>query len=117
MTQVVLKEEVPRGSNVRFGHFGLVIGDPNTKEGRRKARFIDQGHRDRDKTYLVHSSPNLKMESVRLVFALASIMGFEIWTHDITQAYLQGSIEVMRDTFLDPRSVYLNSNQIRSSRS
>jgi Reverse transcriptase (RNA-dependent DNA polymerase) len=37
-----------------------------------------------------------------LVLALASICGFEVWTLDISQAFLQAAHENMRDIFLQP---------------
>lgn len=75
---IVLREELPKNANILGGRFVLAIKDPNTKEERYKARLVVQGHRDRHKPYLVHASPNLKQDTVRMIISLASIMGFEL---------------------------------------
>ena len=85
--KIVVREEIPRNLNILDGRFILVIKNPNTREEIYKARFVVQGHRDRDKAFLVHASPNLRQESVRPLFAIASIMGFSVWNQDTSQAY------------------------------
>ena len=40
---------------------------------------------------MVHSTATLQPQSVRLLLAIAAIFGFDIWTADIRQAYLQAS--------------------------
>jgi hypothetical protein len=47
-----------------------------------------------------------------LVLALASICGFELWTLDISQAFLQAANENMRDIFLQPpKEMELSSDE------
>jgi hypothetical protein len=50
----------------------------------------------------VHNSPKLRQDTSRLVLALASICGFEVWTLDISQPILRAGNENMRDIFLQP---------------
>jgi Reverse transcriptase (RNA-dependent DNA polymerase) len=46
------------------------------------------------------------------VLALASICGFEVWTLDISQAFLQAANENMRDIFLQPpKEMELSSDE------
>lgn len=102
--EIVLREEVPDNCIVLGERVIISIKDPNTKEERYKASFVMQGHLDKDKPYLVHTSPNLRQEAVRMLFAITSLMGFELWTQYISQPYLQGSSEVMHEVFMDPKS-------------
>eukprot|EP00171_Calliarthron_tuberculosum_P008498 IDg8498t1 len=111
--KIVLKSEMPPNANVMGGRFVLAIKDPETKEERYKARFVVQGYNDKDKFNLVHASPNLRQDSMRLLFAIASIMGFELWSEDICLAYIQGSTEIMREIFVCPKGeLSLQPNQI-----
>ena len=100
--KVVLKEEIPGNSNVLNGRFVLVIKNKGTNEEIYKARFVVQGHRDREKHFLVHDSPNLRQSSTRLLVAIAAIFGFRRWIHDVRQAYLQPSEKLMRKVYLNP---------------
>ncbi len=70
------------------GQFVLAIKNKNTGEMYYKARYVVQGHNDREKKRLVNNSTNLRQISVRTITALAAIFGFRIWSHDVSQAYL-----------------------------
>eukprot|EP00171_Calliarthron_tuberculosum_P016379 IDg16379t1 len=58
--KIVLKQEISEDSNLMGGRFVLAIKDVGTDTERYKARFIILGHRDKDKTSLVHACPNLR---------------------------------------------------------
>jgi Reverse transcriptase (RNA-dependent DNA polymerase) len=84
------------------GCFVLVIKNRDTDQEVYKARYVVQGFLDPLKQRAVHDSPNLRQDTPRLVLALVSICGFELWTLDISQAFLRAGNENMRDIFLQP---------------
>ncbi len=67
--------------------FVLTIKDVETNTPKFKARFVAHGNRDAEKNRLVHDSTAARQSSVKLLVALASVMGVDVWTDDISQAY------------------------------
>lgn len=101
---IVDEKKVPRDANILGSRMILAIKDPGTSNERAKARLVVQGYKDRDKFNLVHSSTNLQQRSIRIICSIAAIMDFELWSHDITQAYLQSDMPLQRQIFMKPPS-------------
>jgi hypothetical protein len=80
---VTIRFDLSRGANVLSGRFVITIKDIGTERERYKARFVVQGHRDKDKTSMVHHSTTAKQHSTRLLIGLAAIFGCRICTHDV----------------------------------
>lgn len=65
-----------------------------------KARFVVQGHRDREKAALVHESTNMRQPSIKVLTAIAAIFGFHLWSTDLSQAYLQSGMKLLQDVYI-----------------
>lgn len=92
--------------------FVLTIKHKNTGEEIWKARFVLGGHKDKGKDRVVHSATTLKQASIRLLIALATIFGFDMWSTDITQAYLQSESNLRRKIFDRPDVLELGPDEL-----
>lgn len=99
----VREGDVPRGANVIGGRFVYTVKNVDTKDEEAKARFVAQGHRDKAKWYVVHNLATLRQRSTRLLTSTSAVMGFRLFSHDITQAYLQSKDQFTRQLYLRPR--------------
>jgi hypothetical protein len=68
----------------------------------KKSRFVIGGHRDIFLIDLVHTAKTVQQSSIRLLLSLAAILGFKVWSNDVSQAYLQASIPLLRDVYIRP---------------
>lgn len=100
--KTVCRGDIPRVANVLGGRFAHSIKNKDTKYDKYKARYIVQGHKDREKYKLVHTSTNLRQSSIRLITALTSVYDFEVWMQHVTQAYLQSADKLLRDIYIRP---------------
>lgn len=89
--KLVLRSELEHNPNIVLSRVVLAIKHKDTGAEVRKARFVLAGHRDKGKRKVVHSATTLKQSSIRLLIALAAILGFDIWYTDINQPYLKSA--------------------------
>ena len=100
---VVKKKDLPRDANPLGGRFVLTIKGFGTEEEKPKARFVVQGHMDKDKEFMVHNTTNLRQRSVRVIVSFAAVMGHRIFSYDVKQAYLQSEEELSRKVYKLPK--------------
>ena len=100
---VVEKRDMPTGANVLGGRFVLDIKNFGSKDEKARARFVVQGHRDKEKDFLVHNTTSLRQRSVRIIVTFAAVKGYRVFRNDIKQAYLQSDEELSRQIFVVPK--------------
>ena len=101
--RVIPKTQLPTGANVLSGRFVLTLKNVGSDTQRAKARFVAQGHRDKEKRVMVDNFTSLRQSSTRLIISIAAVKGFRIFAHDVNQAYLQSEEELTRQLFLLPK--------------
>ena len=109
--RIVLKEEAGPDPNVVPSRYVLTIKHSGDEKPVHNARLVLGGHRDKVKLSIVHNTYNLKASSIRLVFALATILGFDIWSLDVKQAYLQSASKLQRQVYTRPESIELGPDE------
>lgn len=86
------------------GRFACGLKNFETTKELTKARYIAQGHKDRENPFFVHNVSTLRQSSTPVVISTAAVLGFRIFTHDVTQAYLHRKCKLTRFIFLKPRN-------------
>ena len=108
--RLVVLPDNGRGENVVPSRFVLALKheDGRTKA---KARFVMGGHRhgDKGKATQINNARNISAVGVRLLLALASILGLQVYTEDVRQAYLQSASALRRRIFTKPDHTVLSA--------
>jgi Reverse transcriptase (RNA-dependent DNA polymerase) len=97
--------------NIVPSRFVLAIKYSATGEKKCKARFTVGGHKDRLKHSMVHTESNLSPTSIRMLLAVASILGMDIWCENVKQAYLQSAERLRCKIFVKPGIMQLGKDE------
>lgn len=95
---------VGKDANVLGSRFALATKNVGSADEKEKARLIVQGHTDREKFNVVHNSTTLHQRSMRIILSIAAMHQFQVWSHDITQAYPQSDSPLLRGVYILPPS-------------
>ena len=91
-------------ANVMGSRFALSLKHTGTEQEVAKDRLVVKGHKDKDKFNVLHDATTLHQRSTRLIVCIAGMFGFDVWSHDITQAYLQSDSPLQIKFVLRPPS-------------
>lgn len=110
--RVVLRSEAGLKPNIIPTRFVLALKHKNGGSVVYKARFFVAGHRDRHSGKVVHNATTLKQSSLRLLIVLASILGFDMYSIDVDQKYLQPASKLRRKIFIKPDIIDLGPDEL-----
>lgn len=60
-------------------------------------------HKDREKPFIVHSIPTLRQSLTEVIVSTAAILGLRVFTHGVSQTYLQIKDKLTRLIYLKPK--------------
>lgn len=81
----------------------MTLKNSNTPDENAKVRYVAQGYKDHEKPYLVHDMSTLRISSIRVIMSVAAVMKFRLFSHEVTQAYLQSKSHLTRKIFIRPK--------------
>lgn len=81
----------------------LTLKNDGTDGELAKACYVSRGHRDMDKSYMIHSITNFRQSSTRIIVLVAAIKDFRTFSHDVTKSYLQNEEKLTGKVFLLPK--------------
>lgn len=96
-------KSVPSDANIVSGRFLLTLKNVDTPDETPKVRYVAQGYSDVHKQFIAHDLTTLRPTSIRLILAIAATKNLRLFTHDVTQAYLQSKEMLTRDVYLRPK--------------
>lgn len=74
--RVILKHYLPKEENVLRGRFVLTLKNVGSVEKKAKARFVVQGHKDKEEREMVYNITTLRQSSTRLIISVAAVKEF-----------------------------------------
>lgn len=98
--RVVKCADVPKDANIIGGRFAYTLKNYQTPEEMAKARYVAQGYGDKDKGKIVHDTSTIRPSSIRIILSIAAILLLTLFSHDVTQTYLQSKDKLTRRVYI-----------------
>lgn len=99
--RIVKRCDVPANAVILPSRMVYDIKKVGTSDERHKARFAADGHMDRHKKLMIHSSPNIRHGTTREVVSTSAIRKWRICLKDAVQTFSQTNI-MTRYVALEP---------------
>lgn len=110
--RIFMRSDAGPEPNIIPSRFVLALKHKENGTDVYRARFVVGGHRDRQRDTVVHNTTTLKQSSLRPLLALASILGFDMYSIDVDQAYLQSASKLHLNIFIKPDVTYLHHDKL-----
>ncbi len=102
--EFVEEEEVPDDATILQSRFVFTIKTFENPDGHLKARLVILGHIHPEEPRVVKEAPTVIKYSIRLAVAIIAGTGYQIWSRDISQAFLQSEDPLRRTDHFFMRS-------------
>ncbi len=100
--EFVKESDIPANATILQSRFVLTMKNSDNPDQYFKARLVLLGHIDPDKPRVVNEAPTVLKSSIRFAIALIVSHGFNIWSRDISQAFLQSEDPLRRTVYVRP---------------
>lgn len=98
--EIVKEENMPDDANIVDGRIVLELKNFLTPKDMAKVRYIAQGFDDAPKNMLTNDVSDLGKTSIRLLLCIDAMRALRLFSHDVTQAYLQAKKMLIRVVYV-----------------
>lgn len=97
--------QTPRDASL-WGSFSLALKNVSKSEDHCKARFFGQWNTVSERNMNVLDSSNISHQIISMIFWTAALYQFNLWTYEVSQAYLQNCSKFTGDVCVQPRQIF-----------
>lgn len=97
---IVSEQDVTSDAVILYSQFFLAIKHPEAKNPTSKARFVILGDKDPDKERVGNEAPTTLRSSLRIILSVAKKYDFNLWSRDVSQAFVQAHDNLKRDVYI-----------------
>lgn len=113
---MVIKEEERTAIDAKHNNlpcrFVLAVTRKGTADTILRARFAIDGHRGKQKHSIIHNAYASLPQSLLLLLSIAAFLGFDVWSLDADQAYLQTIGDLGRDVYMRTNAISLSKTDL-----